>query len=52
MGSSPSSAKNACYFFNKMEQHEPIFVSYPFTERDRKYHLEDLPEIRFLLHEA
>jgi hypothetical protein len=32
LGSSPESAKNACYFFSRLERDGARFVSYHFTE--------------------
>ncbi len=33
LGQSPQSAKNACYFFNRLERDGARFVSYHFTEK-------------------
>jgi hypothetical protein len=33
IGASPPSAKNACYFFNRMEKDGVRFVSYHFADR-------------------
>jgi hypothetical protein len=33
IGASPPSAKNACYFFNRVEKEGVRFVSYHFTDR-------------------
>ena len=33
VGPSPQSAKNACYFFNRLERDGARFISYHFTER-------------------
>ena len=33
VGPSPQSAKNACYFFNRLERDGARFVSYHFTDR-------------------
>jgi hypothetical protein len=33
VGPSPQSAKNACYFFNRMERDGARFVSYHFTDQ-------------------
>jgi hypothetical protein len=33
VGPSPQSAKNACYFFNRLERDGARFISYHFTDR-------------------
>lgn len=33
MGSSPQSAKNACYFFSRLERDGSRFVSYHYTDK-------------------
>ena len=33
VGSSPQSAKNACYFFNRLESDGARFISYHFTDK-------------------
>jgi hypothetical protein len=33
VGSSPQSAKNACYFFNRLERDGARFISYHFAEK-------------------
>jgi hypothetical protein len=33
VGPSPESAKNACYFFSRMDSGTPRFVSYHFTDQ-------------------
>jgi len=43
VGPSPASAKNACYFFNRVEKDGLRFVS---------YHFADIPEIKASLEEA
>jgi hypothetical protein len=50
VGSSPASAKNACYFFNRIEKDEVRFVSYHFVDQpELKGRFEDTTAaIRFL----
>ena len=33
VGASPKSAKNACYFFSRLERDGARFISYHFTDR-------------------
>jgi len=33
VGSSPVSAKNACYFFNRLEKNGARFISYHFADQ-------------------
>jgi hypothetical protein len=50
IGSSPQSAKNACYFFSRLERDGARFVSYHYTDRpELEGQFDDATEtIRFL----
>jgi hypothetical protein len=50
VGPSPSSAKNACYFFNRLEKDGLRYVSYHFIDQpERMYSIEDACEAISLL---
>jgi len=50
VGPSPTSAKNACYFFSRIEKDGLRFVSYHFIDQpERKYSIEDACEAISLL---
>jgi hypothetical protein len=52
VGPSPSSAKNACYFFSRVEKDGLRYVSYHFIDQpERKYLIEDASEAMSLLQE-
>lgn len=53
VGPSPESAKNACYFFSRLEQHGARFVSYHYSERpELKGAFDDAAEVIKLLADA
>ena len=41
VGPSPSSAKNACYFFNRLDKEGARFVSYHFVDEPEREDLSD-----------
>lgn len=52
IGPSPLSAKNACYFFNRIEKDGLRYISYHFSDQpERKYPIKDVVEIEALLQE-
>ena len=49
-GPSPSSARNACYFFNRVEKDELHYVSYHFIDQpERNWPIKDAGEAGPLL---
>ena len=50
IGPSPQSAKNACYFFNRMEKEGTRFVSYHFVDQPeiKERNQDAMNAIRFL----
>ncbi len=53
VGPSPQSAKNACYFFNRLERDGARFISYHYTDRpELTGHFDDATEVIRLLSEA